>query len=279
MRKGCLKMDKEYKFYQDLYSVVDKVAIVTGASQGLGREAAIGLAKAGAKIVLCARNIESLKATEQRIHEVSGIETLVVECDVSRKSDIDNVIEKTIEKFGQIDILVNNAGIGSIKSFFDYTEEEYDRIMDVNLKGMFFFSQGAARYMKKRHYGKIINIASINAHGASRCNPVYVSSKGGVLQMTKALGNDLIKYGINVNAISPGLFIPEEMCNIPEITEKINYCLTGQPMKRIGKMDELVGATIYLASDASSYCVGTDILVDGGVTALLYENPPLYDMI
>lgn len=257
-------MSKENKFYQELYSIVDKVAIVTGASQGLGREAAIGFAKAGAKVVLCARNEEKLKETERMIREVADVETLVIKCDVSKREDIDNALAKTVEKFGQIDILLNNAGIWKVKPFLDYTEEEYDKIMDVNLKGMFFFAQGAAKYMKERHYGKIINLASINSRAATRCNPVYVTSKGGVLQMTRALGIDLIKYGINVNAISPGLFVPEEEWVKPGVLEKNNYCIAGQAMKRIGHMDELVGVTIFLASDASSYCVGTDILVDGG---------------
>lgn len=274
---------KQYPYYQDLFSVVGKTAIVTGASgtgQGLGRVFAIALAKAGANVVICARNMEKLKETEAAIHAVSDVEVTAIACDVCKSGDIQNVVDTTIAKYGKIDILVNNAGIPLVKNFFEYTEDDWRRVMDTNMTGMFMFTQAVAKHMKERHYGKIVNLASMNAYGVTRCNTIYVTSKGAIKQFTKSVGCDLIKYGINVNSISPGVFLdPGNMKDDPADNHKVGFAVAGQAMKRTGKMEEIEGALIYLASDASSYCIGTDVLVDGGMTSLCYENPDLFDEV
>ena len=274
---------KQYSYYQDLFSVVGKTAIVTGASgtgQGLGRVFAIALAKAGANVVICSRNTERLEETKAMIQAVSDVDVTALNCDVRDAKDVKNVVAVTMAKYGKIDILVNNAGIPLVKNFFDYTLEDWNLVMETNMTGMFLFTQEVGRHMKERGYGKIINLASINAHSVTRCNTVYVTSKGAIRQFTKAVACDLIKYGINVHSISPGIFIkPENIANDPDDNHKIGFAVAGQAMKRTARLEEIEGALLYLASDASSYCVGTDILVDGGITSLCYENPDLFSEV
>ena len=268
---------KSYPYYQELFNVAGKVAIVTGASgtgQGLGRVFAVALAKAGCNVVVCARSMDGLKETERQVHEVSDVECTCIKCDVTIESDIDNVVNTTIEKYGRIDILVNNAGVPCVKNFFDYTKEDWNYVMDVNMTGLFLFAQKCAVHMKKQHYGKIVNLGSMNCHAVTRCNPIYVTSKGAILQFSKAIGNDLIEYGINVNTLSPGVFLdPSNMTDDPADKAKVGFVTAAQPMKRTGRMEELEGALLYLCSDASSYCVGSEILIDGGMNTLAYENP------
>ena len=276
---------KNCSYLQDLFCLDGQVAIVTGASgtgMGLGRQFAIALARAGADVVICARTMKGLEETERLIHEVADVEVLSVACDVSKAEDIQNVVDATIEKFGKIDILVNNAGIARVKNFFDYTEEDWKYVMDVNMTSMFLMTQACAKHMKEQHYGRIINLGSQNAYGATRCNPIYVTSKGAIRQFTKAVGNDLVGSGINVNSLSPGVFLSEEDSAASTQQgqaneDKASVVINNQPIKRTGKANELDGALIFLASKACSYCVGMDILVDGGITNLIYENPDLVE--
>jgi gluconate 5-dehydrogenase len=253
----------------NLFDLSGKVAIVTGASSGLGVQFAKALANAGANITITARRLEKLEALKVEL-ETIGIKCLAVKCDVLNEDDIINVVERTVEKFGKVDILVNNAGTSSFAPAEDVTREEWDKVLDTNLSGVFFFSKHAARKMKERNYGRIINIASMYGIIGNTQYPVssYHASKGGVVNLTQALAGEWAQYGITVNAIGPGFFESEMTKDLFSDSDFQDYILSRCPMKRIGKPGEMDGLLIYLASDNSSYLTGQHVCVDGGWTAV-----------
>jgi 2-deoxy-D-gluconate 3-dehydrogenase len=247
----------------DKFSLKGKSGIVTGASKGLGKGIALGLAQAGADLVIASRTQSLL---EKVAHEIRrhGREVLVVAVDVSKKKDIDRLVEKSLDKFGKIDFLFNNAGITRRSPSEDYSEKDWDEVISVNLKGVFLLAQAVGRVMIKQGGGKIINTSSLIAVTGGKTIPAYAASKGGVAQLTKALANDWAKYNINVNAIGPGYFKTDQ--TKPLWTDKVRYReLTGRiPMGRWGNPDDLAGTALFLASKASDYITGQTIWVDGG---------------
>jgi len=240
-----------------------RVSIITGASYGLGRAMAVGLAEAGSDVVVVSRKLKNLKGVENEIKKL-GRKALPVECDVSKITDVKNLVKETIKEFGKIDILVNSAGITIRKDAANYSEKDWDKVIDVNLKGVFLCCREVGKIMIKQKKGKIINIASLMSFTGGIKIPSYAASKGGVGQLTKALSNEWAKYNINVNAIAPGYF--KTPLTKPLLNDKKRYReITSRiPMQKWGEPEDLKGAVIFLASDASKYVSGHILVVDGG---------------
>jgi 3-oxoacyl-[acyl-carrier protein] reductase len=242
----------------------NKVAIVTGSGQGIGREIALTLAKEGTKVVV-ADIAATVNDVVKEIEKI-GSQALAIKVDVSKRKETEEMAQKTLQKFGRIDILVNNAGIFPFKSLLEMEEEDWDHVLNVNLRGVFNCTKAVLPIMVKQKYGKIINIASIAGTKVGFSNLVhYSASKGGILGFTKAAALELAQYNINVNAIAPGVIdtpgVRTGMDNktLEQFTNTI-------PVKRMGKPVDIANAVIFLASDESSYITGECIVVDGGFT-------------
>jgi len=249
---------------RELYSLDEKVAIVTGASQGLGREIAIGLSKVGAKVVAT-----DIKDTSDTIKEIKkqNQNAIGMKADISNKSDVESLVDKTIDNFGQIDILVNNAGILRMGKAEEMDKKDWDKVIDVNLTGQFLCAQSVGKQMIKQGHGKIINISSIAALSGYANSAVYSASKAGVLLMTKTLAVEWGKYNINVNAICPGVFETGMTDDLLEDESFQKMIKENVPLERHAKPKELVGTVVYLASKASDYVTGSALVIDGGWTA------------
>lgn len=245
-----------------------KVAIVTGGSRGIGAAIALGLAEAGADVIASSRSQESVQKITERIRKL-GRKSTAICLDVAKRESIENLVAEVIKNYGKIDILVNNAGINPIyKRAEKITEEEWDEIINVNLKGVFLCCQAVGRVMIRQKSGKIINIASINGlTGAGRAVP-YCSAKGAIVLLTKSLALDWVQYNIHVNAIGPGLIETEFTSGIQKNRFLYEKMLSDIPQSRFGKPEEIVGVAILLGSDLSNYITGQTIFVDGGYTAM-----------
>jgi NAD(P)-dependent dehydrogenase (short-subunit alcohol dehydrogenase family) len=249
-----------------LFKLTDRVAIVTGASRGLGEEMAEGLAEAGAALMICARRDEWLTPTLQRFTRL-GFRVDGMVADVSRPSDVQAVVDKAIATYGRIDILVNNAGVTWGAEPEEMSLDKWQKVIDVNLTGAFLCAQAAGREMLKREYGRIINIASIAGLGASVPGPhyaAYAASKAGLMGLTRELAASWGRQNIRVNAIAPGFFhsrMADPVLPLAEPSIKASC-----PIPRIGAEGELKGVCVFLASDASNYITGQTIIVDGGRT-------------
>jgi NAD(P)-dependent dehydrogenase (short-subunit alcohol dehydrogenase family) len=245
----------------------NKVAIITGGANGIGEAYATGIAQEGASVVIVDLDEKRGKEIVGEI-EKSGGKALFVRTDVSRKQDVEKMVKSAINHFGSIDILVNNAGILFTAPFEETTEEMWDKLFAVNVKGLFFCSQAAAKEMKKKKRGKIINISSIAAIGAQAGLCAYSSTKGAVLPVTLVFALELARYNIQVNAILPGTTntgMAKAAMADPEWTRQITE---GIPMKRLGKTRDLLGAVIFFASSESDYCTGQTLIVDGGYSMI-----------
>ena len=244
----------------------DKVAIITGARRGMGRSHALLLAKAGAKVVVSDISLEDCQKVVEEIKKQGG-EALAAKCDVSKKEEVDEMLRKTIEKWGKVDILVNNAGIAQFVPFLEMTEEDWDRTLDINLKGYFLCAQSCAKEMAKQKSGVIINIASVamGQQGVGFPNIVhYCASKGGIVGMTEALAVELAPYNIRVNAIAPGMIETPMIDPIKKDPKMMEAMLARLPMRRVGRSEEVSDLVVFLASGKSSYITGSTIIIDGG---------------
>lgn len=255
---------------KNLFDLSGKVAIVTGGYTGIGRQMAEGLAEAGADLVLCARNYDGCVETANQIKSKTGVSTFGLKCDVTSEEDVRDVVNRTVEQFGTVDILVNNAGI-AIGSLPEETSiDDWQKVLDVNLTGMFICSREAGKVMIEKGRGKIINISSIMGFQTTELVSAlsYVTSKGGVIAFTKELAVRWINHNINVNSIAPGWF-PSNMTDPvlrPDQMNKGEELLKSIPARKFGGNDDLKGVTVLLASSASDYMVGETILVDGGAS-------------
>ena len=258
-------------FDMSKFSLKDKVAIVTGGSRGIGQGIAFGFAKAGAKVIVTSRKAQDLEATASEIKAFGG-EAMVLPAHLGKMGEIQRVVDAVMAQYGRIDILVNNAGASpAMGSVLDSDERLWDTIMNLNLKGLYFLSQACAKIMKNQGGGKIINVASIDGFKPEPFVSVYSVSKAGVRMITKAFAMELASHNIQVNTIAPGPISTKMMDShwwnlTPEDAKKAKAALENiLPMRRIGYPDDIAGAAIYLASEASNYTTGTEIIIDGAV--------------
>jgi NAD(P)-dependent dehydrogenase (short-subunit alcohol dehydrogenase family) len=247
----------------DSFSLAGKVAIVTGASSGLGVAFAVGLADAGADIAICARRVEKLEETKAQVLE-RGRRCIAVQADVSDPNDCDRVVAETVEQLGKVDVLINNAGIGTAVPATRETPDEFRRVIDVNLNGSYFMAQACGRAMRDGG-GSIVNIGSvIGSTSAFLPQAAYASSKAAIIGLTRDLAQQWTgRKGIRVNALAPGFFKSEMTDQYQE--GYVEQMMFRVPAGRMGEPHELVAAAIFLASDASSYVTGAVLPVDGGV--------------
>jgi len=252
------------------FSLEGRVAIVTGGGRGIGKAIAQGFAKAGAKVAITSRKINDLEATAAEIEAFGGV-AFPVQSHLGKMEEIDKMVKTVAAKFGRIDILVNNAGASpAMGSVLESDERLWETIMNLNLRGLYFTSQAVARIMKEQGKGKIINIASVDGFKPEPGVSVYSVSKAGVRMITKAFAMELAPFNIQVNTIAPGAIttkmLDSHWFHLPpeEAKERKAAMAKLTPMGRVGDADEIAGAAVYLASDASSYTTGAEIVVDGG---------------
>jgi len=248
-----------------LFDLSGKVAVVTGASRGLGQYFGRALARAGADLVITSRRLEALREFQQEI-EALGRRALPLALEVRDYESIQQMVEAAYAHYGKIDILVNNAGCNVRKPALDITWDEWNTVLDTNLRGTFFVAQAVAKRMVPRKHGRIINIGSVTAvFGYAGLAP-YCASRGGVKQLTMSLADDWGSHGITVNCLAPGWFKTEQTAVLYENEAWLDYITDRIPLKRPGQPSDLDGAIVFLASDASEYMTGQTLLVDGGIS-------------
>lgn len=244
----------------------EKVAVVTGGSGGIGRALCERLAQEGAKIIINYRSsIEEAKETQQKIEQI-GSEALIVQADLSKVKQINHLVQKAIDHFGKIDILVNNAGLEKRADFWDVTESDYDLVMNVNLKAVFFATQAVVKHFREtNNQGRIINISSVHEELPFPHFTSYCASKGGVKMITRNLAVELGKLGITINNVAPGAIstpINHDLLNDPEQLKKVTQNI---PLGRLGEPEDVSGIVAFLASDEAKYVTGSTFFVDGGL--------------
>ena len=250
----------------DKFRLDDKVSIVTGASRGIGLAMAEGLAGAGSNLLIVGRRLEPLQLIAGRIANESGHQVIPIQADVGNFDDIGRIVEQTMDQFGRIDVLVNNAGINVRRPAEEYTEADWDTVTDVNLKGTFFLTQACGKVMIQQNAGKIINNLSLASAIGLPTITAYAASKGGLMQITKLLAVEWARHNIQVNGIAPG-FIRTALTEPMRTDSRNRWVLNRTPANRWGEPEDLVGLTIYLASEASNFVTGEVIFVDGGCMA------------
>jgi gluconate 5-dehydrogenase len=248
-----------------LFDLSGRVAIVTGTSRGLGQYMARALAKAGADLVLTSRTRESLRAFEAEVKGL-GRRAISLELDVKKLESIERMVEEAEKAFGALDILVNNAGCNVRKPALDVTWDDWNLILDTNLRGSFFVAQAVARRMVPRGYGRIINIGSVTSVAGYAGLGPYGASRGGIRQLTMSLADDWGKHGVTVNCLAPGWFRTEQNKALYENKEWVEYICDRIPVKRPGRPEDLDAAVVFLASEGSRYVTGQTLLVDGGIS-------------
>jgi len=248
-----------------MFSLAGKVAVVTGASRGLGQTFARALAKAGADLVITSRDVDTLKPFQKEL-EALGRKTLPLMLDVCDFESIQAMAQAALAHYGKIDILVNNAGCNIRKPALEVTWDDWNTVLDTNLRGSFFVSQVIARHMISKKYGRIINIGSVTCVAGYAGLGPYGASRGGVKQLTMSLADDWGIHGITVNCLAPGWFKTAQNAVMYEDQEWVQYLCDRIPLKRPGQPPDLEGAVVFLASDASAYITGQTLLVDGGIS-------------
>ena len=249
----------------DLFDLTGRTALVTGASKGLGRAMAVGLARAGCDLALCARDQEGLAATRQAVRAL-GVRAEVFAMDVLSHASVREAVSAAVQAFGGLDILLNNAGVNVRKTVLDLSEEEWDLVLDTNLKGYFLVAQAVAPHLIARGYGKVVNVSSIFGAVGMNNQLAYASSKGGVVQMTKVMAIEWAKHGVRVNSVAPTYFETPLVAALRNDPERFRFINERTPMGRWGQPEELEGTVVWLASPASDFVTGQTVFVDGGWT-------------
>jgi NAD(P)-dependent dehydrogenase (short-subunit alcohol dehydrogenase family) len=248
-----------------LFDLTGQVALVTGASKGLGRAIALGLARAGASLALCARDQGGLAETKAAA-EALGVRAEVFELDVLRAASVRDAVAAAVAAFGHLDVLVNNAGVNVRKPTLELSEAEWDLVLDTNLKGYFLVAREVGAHLVARKKGKVINVSSIFGAVGMNNQLAYACSKGGVVQMTKVMAIEWAKDGVNVNAIAPTYFETPLVAALRNDPERFRFINERTPMGRWGQPEELEGTVVWLASRGSDFVTGQTIYVDGGWT-------------
>jgi len=250
-----------------LFDLTGKSAIVTGGSKGLGEAMAAGLASAGADLLVVSRHADEATATALELEQDYGRRAIGMAVDVTRPDQVETMVQRAISEFGKIDILINNAGINIRGPIDELTYEQFQDCQRTNVDGPWLCTRAVFPHMKNAGRGRIINVAStLGVVGLANRTP-YTASKGAIVQLTRAMGLEFAPYGITCNAICPGPFLTDMNLSIAESGEAQQFLVSAVPMNRWGNMEEIQGAAIYLASDASSYVTGSLMMVDGGWTA------------
>ncbi|RNB91710.1 glucose 1-dehydrogenase [Brevibacillus fluminis] len=247
------------------FNLTGKTAIVTGAGKGIGRALAVGLAEAGAQVAVVARTASDLDTLVAEIEQKGG-KALPIAADLTEQGASEHIVEETLRELGGLHILINNAGMNIRTKALEVTEEEWDRVTDLDLKGTFFMAQAAGKVMCEQRYGRIVNIASVGGLVALRTGVAYGASKGGVIHMTKVLALEWSKFNVTVNAIAPWYFrtaLTEKLLNDPAYYNEI---ISRTPAERVGELEDLIGPAIFLSSDAAAYVSGQTLAVDGGMS-------------
>ena len=250
----------------EIFDLSGKVAMVTGSTRGLGEVAATALAKAGADVAICGRNTVDLERVSETIRKM-GRDSAGFVLDVTSKKSVQHGVDRILTHFGKVDILVNNAGLNHRVPVLEFPEEEWDLVINTNLKGYFLVAQAIVPQMLERGYGKVINMSSILGTVALPNQLAYASAKGGVDQMTKVMALEWAKQGVRVNAIGPTYFETEMVKQIRDDSERFNFINERTPMGRWGYLPEMEGIVIFLAAPASDFITGQTIYIDGGWTA------------
>ena len=250
---------------QNPFDLTGKVAIVTGTSRGLGQQFARALARAGADLVITSRQPATLAPFQAEIQAL-GRRALPLPLDVRKQESIQKMAEAVVAHYGKIDVLVNNAGCNVRKPALEVTWDDWNLVLDTNLRGVFFVAQAVGRHMVRRQYGRIINIGSVTCVAGYAGLGPYGASRGGVKQLTMSLADDWGIHGITVNCLAPGWFKTAQNAVMYEDREWVDYLCDRIPLKRPGQPEDLEGAVVFLASDASAYITGQTLLVDGGIS-------------
>ncbi|MGD6943201.1 glucose 1-dehydrogenase [Cytobacillus gottheilii] len=245
----------------NLFDLTEKVAVVTGGNRGLGKEMALGLASAGADVAVVARNV-----TEEVLEEIrnQGVKAIGINYDIRNVDGYGSLVDQVIDQMGKIDILVNNAGVQKRHPAAEFPKEDWDFVMDINANAVFYLCQTVGKHMLERGKGKIINIASLLSFQGGLTVPAYAASKGAVMQFTKSLANEWAGKGVNVNCIAPGYMATEMNTALIEDPTRSRQILERIPAQRWGNGQDMQGAAIFLASDASDYIHGYTLAIDGG---------------
>ena len=249
--------------YQNLFNLNDRVILITGAAGGLGQAMAVGLAEYGAQIALADLRLENINDILAQIDNL-GKKAAAYKVDITDRNNITEMVEKVHKDFGRIDVLINSAGVNNRKRIEDYTEQEWDNIVDINLKGTFLCCQAVGKIMLNQGKGKIINMASVSSTLGHPHHGPYAASKGGVALLTKVMAVEWAKRGINVNAIAPAYVRTSLTADYLSKGDNYKRISDTIPMGRLGEPEDIVGAAVYLASDASNFVTGHLLTVDGG---------------